>query len=109
MEAILIDIGEVKRQLGLTMDNGDDDWMIQGKIEAAENFIDRELGFRMRTRWPPYSPNTYGGENVPAALREAVMQLAAWWYENREAVTDLSRELPFGVREIINQHREWTF
>ncbi|MDQ7775540.1 MAG: head-tail connector protein [Paracoccus aminovorans] len=109
MESNFIDVDDVKRQLGLGDSQDDDDWLIQGKIKAAENHVDRLLGYRMRTRWPPAEVGRLGGENAPPALQEAVAQLAAWWFENREAATDMSRELPFGVREIVNEYREWTF
>ncbi|MEQ8292767.1 MAG: head-tail connector protein [Roseovarius sp.] len=42
---------------------------------------------------------------------EAVLQLAAWWYEQREtALTGtIVAEVPFGVQEIITAYREFTF
>ena len=98
----IINLSDLKAQLGLTDDQNGDDWLIQGKIDAAENHIDRLLGYSMRTRFVTL-------DAVPASLKEAVAQLAAWWFENREAATDMSRELPFGVREIVNESREWSF
>ena len=49
--------------------------------------------------------------DVPAALREAVMQLAATWYENREAVAVgvSAALLPLSVRDIIRDFRAWSF
>ncbi len=46
---------------------------------------------------------------MPHALREAVLQLAAWWFANRETVMERGQELPFGVSEIVNEYRDWTF
>lgn len=103
-----IPLAEMKEQLGLTGDQTDDDGLIQGKIDAAENHIDRLLGYSMRTRYPAPDGDPVAAA-VPASLQEAVAQLAAWWFENREAATDMNRELPFGVREIVNEYREWTF
>lgn len=37
------------------------------------------------------------------------MQLACWWFEHREAVSDRDTRLPYGVDEIVNEYREWTF
>lgn len=51
-----------------------------------------------------------GYDEAPETLREAVLQLAAWWYENREAATEAPHQsIPFGVQELVNEHREWTF
>jgi len=104
----LIPLQDMKNQLGLTLSQDDDDDLIAGKIDAAENHVDRLLGYSMRTRYPA-PEGQHAATNVPPALLEAVLQLATWWFENREAATDLSRELPFGVREIVNEYREWTF
>ena len=91
-------------QLALTADAPPEDLaLVSAKAEAAQNHIERLLGYRIE--------EAFGGvdqEQVPAALKEAVMQLAAWWFENREAVSD-SRVLPFGVTEIVNEYREWSF
>jgi uncharacterized phiE125 gp8 family phage protein len=52
-----------------------------------------------------------GFENVPETLREAILQLAAWWYEHREAATldGTPRPVPFSVEELVAGHREYTF
>lgn len=48
---------------------------------------------------------------LPEGLVEAILQLASWWYEQREtAIVDGSaREIPFGVAELLRSHRGWTF
>lgn len=94
---------DVRNHIGLTEDNGDE-MLSQDKSDAAQNHIERLLGFKIEER--------FGGEDqepIPPALKEAVLQLAAWWFTNREAATDLDKRLPFGVDEIINEYREWTF
>lgn len=103
-----IPLEDMKEVLGLSPDQDADDMVIQRKVEAAEDHINRMLGFQMRVRYPAPADDPVAS-TVPASLREAVVQLAAWWFENREAVTDMSRELPFGVREIVTEYREWTF
>lgn len=52
-----------------------------------------------------------GFEEVPETLREAILQLAAWWYEQREAATMEGdpRAVPFSVQELTDGHRERTF
>lgn len=48
---------------------------------------------------------------LPEALIEAILQLAAWWYDHRDAaILDGSvREAPFGVAELLREHRGWSF
>ncbi len=98
---------ELKDQLSFTGDIGSyDDTMLQAKLDAAHNHVERVLGFGIET--------SFGGdgqEPVPPVLKEAVLMLAAWWYEQREtALVDGSAiEVPFGVREILNEYREFTF
>lgn len=51
-----------------------------------------------------------GAEAIPETLREAILQLAAYWYENREVATEEQHvPVPFSVRELVNEEREWTF
>ncbi len=54
----------------------------------------------------------FGGTDqppVPADLCEAVLQLAAHWYEVREAAGDGMREIPFGVSDIVMGRKDWSF
>ena len=101
----IITLDEVKQQLAFTDDIGStDDALIYRKIEAAQNHIERLLGFRIEAN--------FGGvdqDPVPPVLIEAVSQLAAWWYEQREAASEGAKEVPFGVREIVTEYREFTF
>ena len=96
---------QLKDQLSFTDDIGTaDDAMLQRKLDAAQNHVERLLGYVIE--------DTFGGDDqdpIPPALVEAVSQLAAWWYEQREAAGDGAREVPFGVREIITEYREFTF
>lgn len=82
-----------------------DDDMLTRKIAAAQNHIERLLGFRIEVQ--------FGGDDqdpVPPALIEAVCQLAAWWYDQREAAAEgATRSVPFGVSEIVNEYRDFTF
>ncbi len=51
------------------------------------------------------------GNDVPAPLREGVLNLAANYYENREAtlVGVSAAALPYGVDSILQEYREWSF
>lgn len=53
---------------------------------------------------------TAGYVTTPAPLKQAIKELVANWFENREA-TSLERPeaVPFGVDDILLQYREWTF
>lgn len=103
----IVTLTELKAQLNFTDDIGaDDDPLLEKKIEAAQDHIERLLGFRIADR--------FGGEDqepVPPSLFEAVLQLAAWWYEMREPVNvgNIVNAVPFGVAEIIGEYREFSF
>lgn len=101
---MIVTTAEMKQQLNLTPDLGaDDDALIAGKIAAAQALIERYLGYKIEVNYP--------GDELPAALKEAVMQLTAHWYENREAtlVGVSAQPLPFGVMDIVTEYREFTF
>ena len=95
----------LKDHLSFTADMGSvDNPLLQRKLDAAVNHVERLLGYKLTDRWGGDMP-----EDPPPALIEAILQLAAWWYENREAAGPGAREVPFGVAEIINEYREFTF
>lgn len=92
-------------QAGLTMDApGEDLLLLQQKGDAAQSHVERLLGYRLATRFgePDLPP-------VPEAIKECVLQLACWWFENREAAADRERHLPFGVKDIISEYQDWAF
>ncbi|KQS64518.1 hypothetical protein ASG39_11220 [Rhizobium sp. Leaf371] len=94
----IVTIVEAKAHLNITDDA--DDALISSKVEAAEAFVGRW------TLLPLASMAT-----VPADLRQAVLMLTGHFYENREAtlVGVSADEVPFGVWDLINPHREWSF
>lgn len=94
----IISVEDAKAHMNVSID--DDDTLIAAKIEAAEAFIDRWLKEPMADM-----------EEVPADLKQAVLMLVAHFYENREAtVVGVSAdEVPLGIWDIVNQHREWAF
>ena len=53
----------------------------------------------------------FAPEDVPEPLKEAILQLANWWYEHRETATveGTPTAVPFGVQEIVTEFRGWTF
>jgi uncharacterized phage protein (possible DNA packaging) len=81
-----------------------DDLQLERLLAAAVAHVQRLLGFKLddATEFP---------EGTPADLELAVLQLAADWYENREAslVGVTAQPIPFGVREIVNEYRRYSF
>lgn len=102
----IVTVAELKEQLNIMADLGTlDDALLGRKIAAAQNHLERLLGFGIEA--------TYGGagqDPIPPALVEAVSQLAAHWYETREASSPTTLQtIPFGVQEIVAEFREWSF
>lgn len=101
----IVTLDQLREQLNFTADMGSvDDALLSLKLDAAQDHLERYLGFKIE--------DTYGGldqPEIPPALREAVCQLAAFWYEVREAAGEGARVIPFGVTEIADGYREWTF
>jgi len=102
----IITTADMKTHLGVTID--DDDALIDGKIEAAEAAIEQLLGYTFAANFPDTTDASFP-DTVPGDLKEAIRQLAAHFYENREAsVVGISASLlPLGVRDIVNNRREW--
>lgn len=101
---MIVTVEILKQQMRI--DHGEDDQLIQRKAEAAQDHIERLLGFKIE--------ESYGGADqdpVPPALVEAVCQLVGDWYDNREAsiVGESIRSLPQGVAEIVREYREYSF
>lgn len=98
---MIVTLDMVKAHLGITPDIGSaDDDLLTAKMAAAQAHIERGLGFKIEDR--------FGGEDqepIPEDLREAVLQLVAWWYDDQEG----AKEPPFGVTEIITANRDWSF
>lgn len=101
----VVTLEQVKAQLNFTDDIGTlDDELLTLKINAAQSQVERLLGYKLIDR--------FGGEDqdpIPPALQEAICQLAAWWYEQRESVGGSSMPIPLGFNDIIREYREWTF
>ncbi|SLN62285.1 Phage gp6-like head-tail connector protein [Roseovarius litorisediminis] len=90
--AALTPVALLKSQLNL--DHDLDDALLAHKLDAAEIWIGNHTGVAFAA-----------GD---AALTEAALQLAAYWYEQREAASfeGSGRPVPFGVRDLLNSYRE---
>ena len=92
-------------QLNFTPDVGlEDQPLMVAKIEAAQAHIERLLGYQIEARF-----GGTGQPPIPPDLCEAVLQLAAHWYEVREAAGDGLKEIPYGVSEIVMGRKDWSF
>ncbi|MEM1287127.1 MAG: head-tail connector protein [Pseudomonadota bacterium] len=96
----IVTLADAKAQLNIT--DAVDDTLIAQKLEAAQNHIERLLGFEIATQYPT---------DVPAALKEAVLQLASWWFEQREAgiTGTIVNTVPYSVQDIVTEYRNWSF
>lgn len=101
MEAVTVD--ELRDHLSFTEDNGFiDDAQLALKLNAAQAHVENIIGYRIADVFPD------GG--CPPALKIAILQLAAWWFEQRETASENSTsEVPFGVSDILREYREYTF
>ncbi|MDO6521281.1 head-tail connector protein [Shimia thalassica] len=81
-------------RLQLNLDHDLDDALLAHKLDAAEIWIGHYTGV-------PFAAGD-------AALIEAALQLASYWYEQREAASfDVStKPVPFGVRDLLDSYRE---
>lgn len=89
----ITDLSLLKAQLNL--DHDLDDALLTHKLDVAEAWIASFIG----TPLP---------DPIPAPITEAALQLAAFWYVQREAasfgVTTMA--VPFGVHDLLRPYRE---
>ncbi|WP_028031110.1 head-tail connector protein [Gemmobacter nectariphilus] len=101
----IVTLDQMKEQIGWTDDLGTaDDDLLSRKIDAAQAYLERWLGYAIADR--------FGGDTlpaVPAPLVEAVCQLAAWWFDQRETASEGAREVPHGFAQIVDSYRDWSF
>lgn len=99
---MIVTTAQIKAQLNL--DDAIDDTLVDLKAKAAQNHIERLLGYKIEEQF-----GSVDQEEIPPSLIEAVLQLAAHWYENREASGEETDPILFGVNEIVREYREYSF
>ena len=95
-----VSIANLKAHLNLTTDATDaDDALLGDKIAASAEWIAQYTGIPI------------DATDMPAQVKEAIRQLAAHLYENREAtmVGVSVQSLPFGLLDLLMPYREWVF
>ncbi|MFT6535433.1 MAG: hypothetical protein ACJAQU_000325 [Loktanella salsilacus] len=87
-----IHLSLLKAQLNL--DHDLDDVLLNHKLATAESWIECYIGTPMP-------------DPMPVVLAEAALQLAAYWFQQREAVSfGVSMQaVPFGIRELLSPFR----
>lgn len=105
----VVDLDQLKAQLRI--DDSDNDDVLELKLAAAQSHLERLLGFKLDAATYPSVDGAEFPDSVPAALREAVLQLAAHWYERREAVLigENAQEMPIGMNDIVTGFRNWSW
>lgn len=93
---------DLKQHCNVTSDEDND--VLTRFLAAATSHLERLLGFKL-------TDTTALPDGPPADLELALLMLAAEWYENREAsiVGVAMMAIPFGVEQIVNEHRTYTF
>lgn len=89
-----VTVPELKAQLNI--DHNLDDALLAQKIDAATAYASSYIGSAIP-------------DPAPAAVKQAVLMLAAYWYEVREAATFGGNpyRVPFGFTDLLQAHRAW--
>jgi hypothetical protein len=108
----IVSLAEAKAHLNITTDF--DDGLICGKISAAEGWIAAYVGVELSTLGTVQNKGTDDEfTTYPGLLKEAVLQLVAYLYENREPVLVGSniavQPMPFGIVEMLAPYRSFVF
>ncbi|WP_315923506.1 head-tail connector protein [Mesorhizobium sp. SP-1A] len=96
----IVTLADAKAHLGIT--DTTDDALITAKIDASQAWLEQMLGYVIATEFP---------DTVPADLVEAVKQVTAHFYENREStVAGLSiLSVPMQVEDTIRNRRHYSW
>jgi len=80
----------------LNIEHNLDDALLAHKLDVAEEWIGNFVG----TPFADHVP-------LPVSLTEAALQLAAYWYGQRESVSDIRMlPIPFGVYDLLAPYKE---
>lgn len=112
----MIGLDTAKAHLNVTTD--DDDALIRSKIGVAAAWIalytgtDYQVTEQADGSDPDYPAGiTYVVDTTPAPINEAILQLVAHLYANREAslVGVTAQSLPFGLLDLLSPYRAYAF
>lgn len=97
----------LKAQLAFTPDVGStDDTLLQNLLDAALSYIESAVGFAIEERF-----GGPGQDPIPAALSQAVLQLAAHWWDQRghDEAAAMMKTAPIWIEMLWNEFRDWAF
>ena len=101
-----LDVDALKAQLNMTAEEGDeiDETVLPQVLDAAKAQAERILGYAL-------TDTTELPSGAPADLEQAVLMIAAHWYNERETVLIgvAGQEVPFGAAQILGEYRTYTF
>ncbi len=87
-----VSLDSLKAHLNITFN--DDDALLASKLAGAEAWVRDFMGDALDDEAP-----------VPAAVDEAVRQLAAHLYEDREG----AESIPASIFDLLTPYRDWAF
>lgn len=89
-----ITLDQLKAHLNVTFDA--DDALLAGKLATAKSFVSGFIEADIDV----------DGEDTPGPVNEAVLKVAAWLYQNREASL---QAMPDDWLEFLGKYRAWVF
>jgi len=110
----VVSVAELKDQLNLDRDDYTFDSLLARKLDAAEAYVASFIGAALPVT-EYLDPNADPGVEpevvrvLPAVVTQAVLMLAAFWFETREAaqVGGNPYTVPFGVHDLLQPLRQW--
>lgn len=101
-----LDPDALKAHLNMTDDEVDDldDTVMPRLLDAAKAHAESVLGYKL-------DDTTHLPDGAPADLEQAVLMIAAHWFNEREAVLIgvTGQSIPFGADQILGEHRIYTY
>lgn len=101
---MIVTLDDLRSHLSLTDGVAEEDaGILSLYLTGAEGLVEASLGYSIHERWPDTA-------DIPPALQVAVLQLAALWYEHREAASPRTlTSAPFSVRCVVDAYRDRSF
>lgn len=97
-----LDLTTLKAHCNVT--EATDDAVLTRLLAAATAHFEQQVGYVL-------DDEDELPDGVPADIEQAVLMIAAHWYENREAtlVGVVAQELPIGVADVIRNRRVYSY
>lgn len=76
------------------VDSDHEDWTLDTLLQSATEFVQTATGRDFST-------------STPDRARVAILALAAFWYDQRVPTADAATVVPFHLRSLIHQLRDW--